>query len=157
MTDEADLFNIAHGRPFHRLLRWAEDYESMTPEDRSAYQRALSYIGKIYKGITEGTDSCMATCRRVLGMPSRNEPRFTDLVEAKRPRALALLAHLFACMKLVEDKVPWFKGSAERQVPRIQSQLPPAWQEMLAWPVAVTRGDIGREPKETQIDDILAL
>ena len=131
MTDESGLFNPEHGRPFEKLLNWAEEYEAMTMEDREAYRKVLSYIGLIYKGVSEGTDDPMTTCRRLVGMPSRNDPRFVDLVEAKQPRALTMLAHLFVCMKLIDDKVPWFKGIAERQVPKIYEQLPVGWRAMM--------------------------
>ena len=119
--------------------------------------QALSYIGLIYKGITDGTDSPMATCRRLIAMPSRCPPRFVDLVDAKQPRAMTMLAHVFASMKLIDDSAVWFKGIAERQVPKIHEQLPAGWKAMMAWPMAVARGEIDREPKETQIDDILSL
>ena len=157
MTDEDQLFRRDHGRPFERLLTWAEDFEAMTAEDRDAYQKSLSYIGLIYKGIVGGTDSPMATCRRLIAMPSRCPPRFVDLVEAKQPRAMAMLAHVFASMKLVDGQAVWFKGIAERQVPLIYEQLPVGWREMMAWPIAVAQGEVDREPRETYIEDILAL
>lgn len=131
MTDESELFKREHGRPFEKLLTWAEDFEAMTPEDKETYQKVLSYIGLIYKGVSEGTDTPMATCRRLVGMPSRNDPRFIDLVEAKQARALTMLAHVFACMKLIDNEVPWFRGIAERQVPKIYEQLPTGWRTMM--------------------------
>lgn len=157
MLDGDELFRREHGRPFERLLTWAEDFEAMTDEDRDAYTKSLSYIGLIYKGIVEGTDTPMATCRRLIAMPSRCPPRFVDLVEAKQSRAMVMLAHVFASMKLVDGQAVWFKGIAERQVPRIYGELPVGWREMMTWPMAVANGEIDREPKETQIDDILAL
>ena len=129
----------------------------MTTEDQDAYQKTLSYIGLIYKGIVEGTDTPLATCRRLIAMPSRCPPRFVDLCEASKPRAMVMLAHVFASMKLVGSQTVWFGGIAERQVPRIYEQLPVGWQEMMTWPMAVANGEVDREPKETQIDDILAL
>lgn len=157
MTDTTDLFDTQHGRPFLKLLVYAEYFESITPEDRKVYQDVISYIGAIYKGISEQTEPEMASCRRIMGLPSRNDPRFIDFVEAKQPRALAILAHLFACMKLITGKIPWFEGIAERQIPRIYDQVPSGWRPMLAWPIAVMSGEIDREPKETYIEDILAL
>ena len=131
MTDESDLYHREHGKPFEKLLTWAEEYEATTAEDKETYRKVLNYIGLIYKGVSNGTDDPMATCRRLVAMPSRNDPRFVDLVEARHPRALTMLAHAFACMKLVDDKVPWFKGIAERQVPKIYEQLPVGWRAMM--------------------------
>ena len=131
MSDEAELFDRQHSKPFEKLLTWAEDFEAMTPADKQTYQKVLSYIGLIYKGVSEGTDDPMGTSRRLVGMPSRNDPRFIDLVDAKQPRALTMLAHAFACMKLIDDRVPWFRGIAERQVPKIYEQLPTGWRAMM--------------------------
>ena len=157
MTDTTDLFNTEHGRPFLKLLTYAEDFESITPEDRQVYQDVISYIGAIYKGISEESEPPMASCRRIIALPSRNDPRFIDFVEAKQPRAFVILAHLFACMKLIAGSVPWFEGIAERQIPRVYEQVPTGWRAMLAWPLAVMSGEIDREPRETSIDDILTL
>ena len=60
-------------------------------------------------------------------------------------------------MKLIEHEVRWLKGIAERQVPKIYEQLPVGWRDMMAWPMAVARGEISREPTETQVDDISML
>ena len=131
MSNASELFKREHSRPFEKLLTWAEEYEAMTAEDRDTYQKALCYIGLIYKGVNEGTDDYMATCRRIAGFPSRNDPHFIDLVEAKQPRALTMLAHIFALMKMIDDKVLWFRGIAERQVPKIYEQLPIGWRAMM--------------------------
>jgi hypothetical protein len=157
MMDTAELFNTEHGKPFLRLLTFASDFETVTPEDRNVYQSVISYVGLAYKHIINGTESSMTTWRRLIGTASRNDARFIDFVEEKQPRAMAILAHAFACMKLIADEVPWFRGIAERQVPKILNQLPMGWKPMLAWPMAIVNGEVNREPVETAIDDILAL
>jgi len=157
MMDDPTLFNTEHGRPFLKLLTYAQDFETIHAEDRAIYKDVLCYIGAIYTMIVEHTEDEVAMCRRIVGTASWNDPSFTDFVEARQPRALAILAHLFACMKLIAEKVPWFDGIAERQIPKIYDQLPAGWRPMLAWPIAIMNGEIDREPTETQIDDILAL
>lgn len=157
MGDAEELFDRQNERPFGRLLAWAKDFEAMSGNDHEAYQKTLAYIGAIYKGIIDGTDTSLATCRRLIAMPSRCPPRFVDLAEAKQPRALVMLAHVFATMKLTATTTPWFRGIAENQVPKIYEQLPQGWQEMMAWPMAVASGEVERQPTETFIDDILAL
>lgn len=131
MSDNAEIFNNEHGRPFVKLLTFAEDFEAMSAEDREIYRQVICYIGNIYKGIVEETDEPLATCRRLIAAPSRNQPRFIELLEAKQPRALTILAHMFACMKLIAEQVQWFKGIAERQVPRLYEQLPTGWHPMV--------------------------
>lgn len=153
LSDQDALFAPENGRPFEKLLHFAADFEAMTPEDVEAYKLTLYYIGAIYKGIVEGTDSPFATCRRLSAMSSCCPERFVDLVEARLPRAMVMLAHVFASMKLVDQNAVWFRGIAERQVPIIYEQLPNAWKEMMVWPMAVARGEVDREPLETQRDD----
>lgn len=131
MTDDTEIFKNEYGRPFVKLLTFAEDFEAMSAEDREVYRQVICYIGNIYKGIVEGTDDPLGTCRRLIAAPSKNEPRFIELLEAKQPRAMTILAHMFACMKLIEEQVQWFKGIAERQVPKIHSQIPPGWHPMM--------------------------
>lgn len=157
LSNDEWIFAPEHGKIFGRLLTFAADFEAITDEDRNAYTMSLAYIGVIYKGIVEGTDTPLATCRRLVAMPSKCPPRFVDLVEARQPRAMVMLAHLFAGMKLVDQSVVWLSGIAERQVPKIYEQLPVGWREMMAWPMAVAQGEVNREPRETQIDDVLTL
>lgn len=145
MSDEKELFNPEHSETFIQLLTWGREFEHMSTEDAEAYQQALSYIGLIYKGIVDGSDPPAATCRRLTAMPSRLSPRFTELVAQNQPRAIAMLAHVFACMKLLEEKTVWFKDIAEGQVRKIVRQLPPAWVPVVQWPVAVAEGRIRLE------------
>ena len=156
-TQSDPSFDRENERPFGKLLTWAKDFEAMTAEDYEAYQKTLAYIGAIYKGIVDGTDTSLATCRRLVALPSRCPPRFVDLAEAKQPRALVMLSYVFATMKVTDTTTPWFRGIAERQVPKIYEELPHGWREMMAWPMAVARGEVKRQPTETFIDDILAL
>ena len=131
MTDDIEIFKSEHGKPFEKLLTFAEDFEAMTSDDREMYRKIICYVGNIYKGIVEDRDDPMATCRRLIAAPSKNDPRFIDLLETKQPRAMTILAHMFACMKLIAEQVEWFKGIAERQVPRIYDQLPTGWRPMM--------------------------
>jgi hypothetical protein len=131
MLDDTEIFKNEHGRPFVKLLTFAADFEAMSAEDQEVYRQMICYIGNVYKGIIEATDEPLATCRRLIAAPSKNEPRFIELLEAKQPRAMTILAHMFACMKLIEEQVQWFKGIAERQVPKIYEQLPTGWHPMM--------------------------
>lgn len=143
LSDNDELFKPEHAKPFEHLLTYAQEYEHLNDDDQETYARALSYIGLIYKGIRTKSDQPVATCRRLVAMPSRLPLRFTVMVEQRQSRAMAILAHVFACMKLLDDEVLWFKGVAERQIPKIQHDLPSGWKEMLEWPMAVARANRG--------------
>lgn len=136
LSDSEELFRAEHREPFRYLLD-SVNGDTITPEDREAYEHALSYIGLIYKGIVHSLDSPLAIGRRVIAMPVRVPPRFGTLVETHQPRALAVLAHTFATMKLAEEKFPWFKGIAERQVPKVCMAVPQSWSAMIRWPLEI--------------------
>ena len=92
-------------------------------------------------------------------MPSRLPRRWVELVEQRQPRAIVMLAHVFAIMKLVDKKTEWFRGVAERQVPALYETLPNAWKDMMTWPMQVAHGEVDAKPRETEADigDILRL
>lgn len=140
LSDVEELFHPAHMEPFKYLLSNV-DGDEILEEDRIPYEHALSYVGLMYKGIVQGLDSPLATGRRCNAMPASVPLRFLDLVEANRPRAIAIMAHVFASMKLVENHYPWFKGIAARQIPIICRSLPPQWAEFVQWPVQVLQGN----------------
>ncbi|PPJ59714.1 hypothetical protein CBER1_10801 [Cercospora berteroae] len=111
LSDDVELFRKDHQQGFEYLL-FPVDGAEIKHQDKIAYERTLSYIGLMYKGVVNGTDSPLATGRRVMAMPARGPIRFGELVEANEPRAAAMLAHVFATMKLSEERFPWFEGIA---------------------------------------------
>lgn len=111
--------------------------DTILDEDRTAYEYTLSYVGLAYKGIVQESDSPLASNRRFIALPARLPDRFSQLIEERQPRAVAILAHIFACMRLIEDKSTWFKGIAQRQVPIVCMTLPPSWGHMVQWPLEV--------------------
>ncbi|GIZ38808.1 hypothetical protein CKM354_000220900 [Cercospora kikuchii] len=136
LSDDVELFRKDHQQGFEYLLFPVDGHE-IKHEDKIAYERTLSYIGLMYKGVINGTDSPLATGRRVMAMPARVPIRFGELVEASEPRAAAMLAHVFATMKLSEERFPWFEGIGQRQIPLLCGSLPPAWRPLVAWPLQV--------------------
>lgn len=124
--------------PFRYLLEPVGG-DTIPEKDRIAYEHTLSYVGLFYKGIVAQTESPLAASRRVIAFPARVPDRFAQLVEANQPRAVAIIAHVFATMKLAEDRSPWFKGIAQRQVPIVCMSLPPTWREMVQWPLEVIK------------------
>jgi len=72
--------------------------------------------------------------------------RFIDLLEAKRPRALAILANYFGLLKLL-DRVWWLRGVSRREIVGIISLFDPDdefWWPKLQWPlrIALYDGDV---------------
>ena len=157
LQEEEALFQQEAGKPFEALLTFAEDYESSTAEDKNAYQLCVAYLAHVYKMIVDEGEVSLSTCRRLVAMPSRLPRRFSELVEARTPRSLVMLAHAFSLMKMISTQVPWFQGLAERQTPRIAQQLPPGWKEAMAWPMKVAEGKLNETSNVTDIRDILSL
>lgn len=152
MNDQATLFARPNAASFEKLRTWAYDHETQSEEDIDAYLKAVSYIGLIYSGIRDGSDSAPATSRRIMAMPSILPERFMELLEERRPRALAMLVHVFACGELVAADNFWFRGIAKKQMPRLCERLPAAWWPMIAWPLRVTEGALDSEPLETKVE-----
>ncbi|SMR54175.1 unnamed protein product [Zymoseptoria tritici ST99CH_1E4] len=157
LTEGDQLFQQDQGQPFASLLTFAEDYEAMTPTDRSAYQQAVAYISLVYNGINDASMHPLEACYRLAAMPSRLPKRFTEQIEMRTPRAMVILAHAFALMRLVSEDVLWLRGIAEVQVPSIQQQIPAAWNEMMKWPISIAQGALTRENHQSTGSDVLVV
>lgn len=160
LSDDDYIFSEEHIKPFEKLLTFAADLEVMSDEDKHAYRMTLAYIGVTYKAIAEDNESPLATNRRLTAMASKCPARFVELVEAKAPRAMVMLAHVFASMKIASEESMWFKGIAELQVPIIYDQLPVGWRELMDWPMAVVHGKVDGasrtvSPIEPRVDNSL--
>lgn len=132
-----ELFDPKHALLFEDLLTFGAEFETITEAESVAYQQALSYIGLIYANLVGRLEEPLVTSRRYVALPGRVPPAFSDTVLQQRPRALAILAHAFATMRLLEAEVPWYRGIAAKQVPCIAASLPPAWQKAMNWPLAM--------------------
>jgi hypothetical protein len=145
MSDEQALFDPEHGKPLWNLITTLDDYVAVSHEDRVVYQKAVSYTGLIFKAMYDGTDEPLVTSRRIIAMPARLPIRFAQMVEEKQPHAMAILAHVFATMRLIEHEVDWYVGIAQAQIPIIHQSLPREWKGLVDWPLAVAAGQIGPE------------
>ena len=119
---------------FQSLLNWERYPEAdLSDEVQLAYEQALNYLGSIYTGI-QHKESQSKLSRRLFGFAAIVPKIFLDFVDQTRPRALVILAHLFAMTKIVDD-VWWFRGAAERHVHGIKSIVPNDWQWAMDWPL----------------------
>ncbi|KAM0347728.1 hypothetical protein ACHAPU_004743 [Fusarium lateritium] len=111
--------------------------EHWDSETEAAYAGALSLIGGIRKSLDT---KCPARSvgRRVVVFPMMVNKRFADMVEELRPRALAILAHYFALLAIL-NRVWWIGDAGPREVQAIAAVLPGEWQGLLAWPMEVLR------------------
>ncbi|KAI0394731.1 hypothetical protein F5Y17DRAFT_240114 [Xylariaceae sp. FL0594] len=101
---------------------------------RMAYQHAIAVLDWAHKIPYTGAPLVF------MGTVSR---RFVELLEAKRPRALAILASYFALLKCLDD-VWWLKGVARREIMGIVSLFDPddeEWWPRLQWPLRIALHD----------------
>lgn len=132
-----ELFDRMHAATFEDLLTFGTEYETITNDESIAYQQALSYVGLIYFNLSGRLEEPLVTSRRYVAFPGRAPRAFCELVLQQRPRALAILAHAFAIIRLLEGEVPWYRGIAASQVLDIGRRLPATWQMSMRWPLAM--------------------
>ncbi|KAI0406902.1 hypothetical protein F4802DRAFT_606019 [Xylaria palmicola] len=110
-------------------------------ETRMAYQHAIAVLDWVHKIPYTGAPLVfLATVSR----------RFIELLEARRPRALAILASYFALLKCLDD-VWWLKGVARREIMGIVSLFDPndeEWWPRLQWPLRIVLHDNVRIPPQ---------
>ena len=121
-------------QPYAPLL----DYDTLpepdfTPEIEEAYEKTLNFMGSIRRGILDNEPET-TLARRFLEFALYAPKPFSECVDKHRPRALVILAHLFAMTKKVEGSW-WFRGAAERHVYGIRNIVPPEWQWAMEGPL----------------------
>lgn len=132
------LFDEPNRRSFKGVLSQIIPSEELWDEETSStYEKTLSYIGAIQKGIQNG-EPPFALCKRVICFPMFIPPTFISFVEEKRPRALVVLAHFFAVVAQI--KAIWWMGNAgEQEIRAIHEALPPEWHGQMIWPIQIAQ------------------
>lgn len=109
---------------------------------RQAYQHAVATLN--WAHIKPG--------KGALAFPATVSKRFVELIEERRPRALAILACFFALLKVL-DHVWWLQGMARREVLGIVSlfnsdyfgpDIEKKWWPHLEWAVRIALYDTGQ-------------
>ncbi|KAF3393930.1 hypothetical protein F1880_005200 [Penicillium rolfsii] len=119
--------------PFRYLLEYRK--EEMTATAENTYCGAIAYLERLYFAVRGGQPAFVI--RKIFsGFPPVVPKLFLDFVVEKRPRALAILAHLFALAKSVDD-IWWLCGIPEQEVRGIDSVMPADWKWALAWPLTI--------------------
>lgn len=135
LLNTAALFAAENRKHLTQILDFGADFENMAPNDRTAYEEALSYVGAIYTAFYDDEDALLV-CRRVLALPSIVPARFLELAKEHRPRALVIVAYAFAAFKLVKrNDLWWCEGVVETQLGIIYDHVPPGWRKQLGDPM----------------------
>ncbi|KAK7988547.1 hypothetical protein PG989_008862 [Apiospora arundinis] len=121
------------------LLEPDSDSRTLT---RQAYQHAVAVLNWAHKVPRTGAPMVfLATVSK----------RYVELLQAKRPRALVILATFFGLLKVLDSGVWWLKGVARREVMGIVSFFDPddeEWWPRLQWPVMVALHEGDTIPSE---------
>ncbi|KUI62305.1 Sterol uptake control protein 2 [Cytospora mali] len=122
-----------------------EVQDSMT-STRQAYQHAVATLNWAHTKPGKGA----------LAFPATVSKRFVELLEERRPRALAILASFLALLKVV-DNVWWLHGMARREVLGIVSlfnsdyfgpDIERKWWPHLEWAVRIALYDSGNQSQD---------
>ncbi|KAJ5085775.1 hypothetical protein N7532_010546 [Penicillium argentinense] len=126
-------------KPFHFLLSYRRDEEVLDDKDESAYMDAVQYLERLYVAV-ETHEPEFIVRKMFSGFPPVVPRHFLRLVSDKRPRALAILARLFALGKTV-DNIWWLRGIPEKEVVGINSIMPAQWRWTMDWPLILVSKD----------------
>jgi hypothetical protein len=143
--DRVALFHPDLRVPFQGLLDFQRYPEpDLDSTGQSAYEDAVAYLGGIFLGL-EQRESTRATGRRVITFGIMMPAKYIAFVEQRRPRALIILAY-FCSMTIVLDGHWVFHGLARREVPGLQSLIPPEMQWLMEWPNEMVASGATRYP-----------
>jgi hypothetical protein len=109
----------------------ANDAES---NDRDTYISTLRYLGSLYQHLKDGLDPIMKL--RIITWFTFVPAQFTRLVQQKRPRALVIIAHYAAFLKLAQ-RVWWLVGVGDRTLVDIIRHLHSPWRQYMLKPIEV--------------------
>ena len=112
-------------------------------ETRDAYEKTLSYVGSIQRGVHNG-EPVYAVTRRIQTFALVAPPKYIEFLGEQRPRALVILAHFWATVSQIHNI--WWLGdddsidedsTAKREIRAIKGVLPPEWLTTMVWPLDV--------------------
>lgn len=105
--------------------------------DIEPYHSTLKYLGSLYQHLEDGLSSLMKL--RIVTWLTFVPSRFTELVRQLQPRALVIMAHYAAFLKLVQ-RVWWMTGVGDRALADIIRHLSAArWHRYLRRPIEVSK------------------
>lgn len=118
-------------KTFHFLLEYRREEELMDEKTEKVYSDTINYLERLYMS-SQNEEPDWVTRKLFTGFPPVVPGEFLAFVYEKRPRALAILAYLFALAKKIEN-VWWLRGIPEREVRGINSIMPFDWKWTMVW------------------------
>lgn len=135
--------NPENRRGLLHLLRREEPHELLeawSPAVQEAYESTLSFVGGIWLAMNRG-EAPAGISKRLIVFPMVVDRRFIGLVEERRPRALAVLAHYFALLSMLRG-FWWIGETGSREVRAIAGVMPEEWRGMVRWPLEILEQEI---------------
>lgn len=147
------LFSCSNRAGYMNLLEQhlPGQIEVWDDETRSAYEKTLSYIGSIQRGMDDN-EHVMSVSRRMMSFALMVPTKFIDLVAKKTPRALVILAHYFAVSAKLSS-IWWVGDIPRREILGIHRMLADDWHMMMSLPL----GAAGIKPDEVDIRPLKSL
>jgi hypothetical protein len=109
-------------KPLQFLLHYRQEDDSMDSAAFAVYEEGIVYLERFYIAVQKGEPDHVLR-RMFSGFPPVVPQPFITFVAERRPRALVMLAYLFALVKEFED-IWWLRGIPEREVHGINSIIP---------------------------------
>lgn len=103
------------------------------------YYTSLKYLGSLYLGLRTTGHGPILNLRTITWLTFIPSP-FVDLCRLKRPRALVILAHYGAFLKMISD-VWWIDGVGQRTMNDVCNNLGPEWYPFLTAPLMAAHED----------------
>ncbi|KAI9668152.1 MAG: hypothetical protein M1821_000972 [Bathelium mastoideum] len=105
--------------------------------DHNAYGAYLAHLSSTLLAIRNGEPKHLVR-RRISTMPARTPMEFIELVRKEDKRALVMMMHHYALLKLVDD-VWWIQGTPEYNFEGLRKIVGKEWDWALERPLAVMR------------------
>lgn len=114
--------------------------EHWNPDIQDAYEGTLSYIGGIHNIMDANILGQEIEIRkRLVVFPMMAKGLFVELVRARQPRALVVLAHYFALLHMHGRHEWWIGHAGVEEIRAIADQLSGTpWTDLLEWPLQVS-------------------
>ena len=109
------------------------DSEDEDSTEMQTYQESLRALASLFANLKKGVDSIMAL--RIFTWPTVIPHRLLELAQTRRPRALVILAHYAAFLKLLQN-IWWLVGVGDRAIRDICYVPGPEWHKYLSIPLS---------------------
>ncbi|PNY23168.1 Sterol uptake control protein 2 [Tolypocladium capitatum] len=120
--------------------------------DKPTYYNALGYLASLYQNLRNGGFSALMKLRIITWFTFLPH-RFVELVRDRRPRALIIIAHYAAFLKLVGE-VWWLQGVGERSLQDLCEHVNhPMWINLLHVPKAALAAEDDLEVARILVHD----